>query len=73
MLSPLLVECQQWSTARAQYLQGITLRWWDVSYLLGGWYNERKDRPRAQWTSDAKPIRAVIGFVTAMGRLHMEA
>ena len=41
--------------------------------LLGGWYNERKDGPQAQWKSDAKLIKAMINFVTATGRLQMEA
>lgn len=54
-------------------LQSMTRRWSDVSYLLGGWHNERTDGPWTRRRGDPKVIKAVITFVRATGRLLMEA
>jgi hypothetical protein len=66
-----IVECSQWTAERRQYLHAATARWCDVSYLLGGWFNERLDGPRNKWKANMKAIRAVIDFVKATGRLQM--
>ncbi|KIW36038.1 uncharacterized protein PV06_11670 [Exophiala oligosperma] len=40
-----LTECTRWTLQRQQYLHATTERWMDVSFLLGGWTNERVDGP----------------------------
>jgi hypothetical protein len=66
-----LVECSRWSAERQQHLQPATERWSDVSYILGGWFNERLDGPRDKWKANTTVLRAVIEYVKATGRLRL--
>ena len=67
-----LVECPRWATQRQQYLQTATDRWTDVSFLLGGWTNERIDGPLGTWKPNMTAVRATISFAKATGRLDLE-
>ncbi|KAI1619201.1 hypothetical protein EDD37DRAFT_678547, partial [Exophiala viscosa] len=67
-----LTECTHWAKQRQQYLQVTTDRWMDVSFLLGGWTNERVDGALKKWKPNMEAVRATIRFAKATGRLKLD-
>jgi len=59
----LLYECARWAIERTQILQAAGVRWVDMSYMLGGWFNERLDGPCKNWKPNTTAIKATIAFV----------
>ena len=43
-----------------------------MSYILGGWLNERLDGPRDRWKANVTVVKATIRFAEATGRLSSE-
>ena len=41
-----LYDCARWAIERVTHLKTVGTRWGDMSYMLGGWFNEQLDGPR---------------------------
>ena len=67
-----LYDCARWTVERMTYLKTAGMRWCDIAYMLGGWFNERLDGPRNRWKSDLGAVKATIAFAKSTGRLQMQ-
>jgi ribonuclease HI len=67
----LLFDCPRWQTERTELMTQAGARWGDISYLLGGWTNERLDGRVQTWKPDTEAVRATITFAKKTGRLRM--
>ena len=67
-VSHFLIECPKWETQRQALKQAAGTRWTDVSYLLGGWNDNKKpdgtyvDGARKKWRPNQKVVAATIAF-----------
>ncbi len=68
MVDHFLFQCPLWINLRQEFKR-LAANWWgDLSYVLGGWSNERKDGPLDKWTPQTAMISTTINFAIATGQ-----
>ncbi len=67
MVDHFLIRCPRWSLLRSELRATTGHRWGDLAYVLGGWSNEKKDRPRDKWSPATNMISATIKFAITTG------
>ena len=65
-----LFRCPRWCNLRQELKRVAANRWGDLSFMLGGWSNERKDGPLDKWRPSKAAISATFNFAIATGRLE---
>lgn len=65
-----LFRCPRWCNLRQELKRVAGNRWGDLSFMLGGWSNKRKDGPLDKWTPSKAAISTTINFTIATGRLE---
>lgn len=66
-----LFRCPQWLEQRQALftLARKADRWGDLSFALGGWSSERKDRTLQNWRPSQEMVSATVKFAIATNRL----